>query len=190
MKLLFDFFPILLFFIAYKMYDIYIATGVAIAASVLQVALFWWQYKRVDKMHLITLGLVVLLGGATLLLHDEMFIKWKPTLVNWLFALVFLGSYWFSNKTILQRMLADQITLQDEHVWVGLNWAWVGFFTFSGALNLFVVYQFSTDTWVNFKLFGLMGLTLIFVIAQGVVLARYIVDEEENAKPETPSSEA
>ncbi len=176
MKFLFDLFPILLFFIAYKVYDIYVATAVIIVASIIQVVWFWFKHHRIDKMHLITLALVVTLGGATLLLHDENFIKWKPTIVNWAFAIVFFGSHFIGKKTLLQRMLDSQIEVTKQHVWKVLNIAWVAFFVTMGIINLYVAFNFDTDTWVNFKLFGLMGLTLIFVIGQGIYLARYIKD--------------
>jgi intracellular septation protein len=174
MKFLFDLFPIVLFFIAYKLYDIYVATAVIIVASIIQVVWFWFKHHRIEKMHLITLALVVTLGGATLLLHDENFIKWKPTIVNWAFAIAFFGSHFIGKKTLLQRMLDSQIEVTKQHVWKVLNIAWVGFFVTMGIINLYVAFNFDTNTWVNFKLFGLMGLTLIFVIGQGVYLARYI----------------
>ncbi len=178
MKFLFDFFPILLFFVAYKMYGIYVATGVAIAASFVQVALFWARHRRFENMHLVTLGLIVVLGGATLWLQDERFIKWKPTLVNWLFALVFLGSQFIGKKPITERMMSSAISLP-AHIWSRLNLSWVVFFVASGLANLYVVYNYDTDTWVNFKLFGLMGLTFAFVIAQGFYLARYMPTDDD-----------
>jgi intracellular septation protein len=174
MKFLFDLFPIVLFFIAYKVYDIYVATAVIIVASIIQVVWFWFKHHRIEKMHLITLALVVTLGGATLLLHDENFIKWKPTIVNWAFAIAFFGSHFIGQKTLLQRMLDSQIEVTKQYVWKVLNIAWVAFFVIMGIINLYVAFNFDTNTWVNFKLFGLMGLTLIFVIGQGIYLARYI----------------
>ncbi len=109
MKFLFDFFPILLFFIAYKMYDIYVATAVAIVAAALQTLLFWVKHRRFEKMHLITFGLLAVFGGLTLILKDPVFIKWKPTVINWLFATVFLGSHWFGAKPLVQRMMEHAI---------------------------------------------------------------------------------
>ncbi len=178
MKLLFDLFPVILFFIAYKLYDIYTATAVAIAASVAQVFFVYMKHRKVEKMHLITLALILVLGGLTLALHDETFIKWKPTLVNWGFALVFWGSHYIGKKPIIRRMLDEALTLP-EHVWQRLSMLWITFFIFSGALNLFVAYTFSTDIWVNFKLFGLMGLTVIFIILQGLYLAKYMQDHKK-----------
>ncbi len=180
MKFLYDFFPILLFFIAYKMYDIFVATAVAIVASFVQVLIFWLKYRRFETMQLVTLGLILLLGGATLLLHDENFIKWKPSIVNWLFAIVFLGSQWIGNKPLIQRLMEQHIQVDKPSVWTVVNLSWVGFFIFSGLLNLYVAFNFSTDVWVNFKLFGLMGLTFIFVIIQGIYLTQHTV-EENNA---------
>ncbi len=186
MKFLFDFFPILLFFIAYKLYDIYVATAVIIVASLVQVSWVWVKHHRVENMHLVTLVLVVVLGGATLLLHDETFIKWKPTVVNWAFALAFLGSQFIGQKNFIQRMLEGQITVTVPQVWSYLNLAWVIFFTFMGIVNLYVAFHFDTNTWVNFKLFGMMGLTLLFVIGQSFYLAQYIVTETESKTEQSP----
>lgn len=177
MKLLFDFLPIILFFIAYKAYDIYTATAVAIVASVLQVGALWLRHRRVERMHLVTLALIGVLGGATLFLHNEAFIKWKPTAVNWAFAVAFLGSQFIGRRPLIARMLDGNITLP-EAVWRRLNIGWVSFFTAMGVANLYVVYNFSTDFWVNFKLFGMLGLTVAFVIGQAFYLARHLEPEE------------
>jgi intracellular septation protein len=179
MKFLYDFFPILLFFIAYKLYGIYVATAVVIISSFVQVGFSWFKNQHIENMHIATLILVTVLGGATLLLHDETFIKWKPTIVNWLFAVVFLGSQFLSKKTLIQRMMESNFTLNAQHIWIRLNIIWVIFFTVMGILNLYVAFSFDTDTWVNFKLFGMMGLTFIFVLGQGLYLSRYIVVEED-----------
>lgn len=176
MKFLIDFLPILLFFIAYKIYGIYVATVVAIAASVAQVGWSWLRHRRVEGMPLVTMALIVVLGGATLWLQDEMFIKWKPTVVNWLFALVFFVSQFFGERTLVQRMMGKAITLP-QAIWWRLNLAWSAFFFALGVANLYVVYNFDTDTWVNFKLFGLMGLTIAFVIVQAVYLSRHMPDD-------------
>lgn len=181
MKFLFDFFPILLFFVAYKIDGIYTATVVAIGASFVQVLSFWLKHRRFENMHLVTLGLIVVLGGATLYLQDEMFIKWKPTLVNWLFAAAFLGSQFVGEKPLIERMMGSAMELPAA-MWARLNLSWILFFTVLGLVNLYVVYNFDTDTWVNFKLFGLMGLTFAFVIAQAFVLARYIKTEESEGE--------
>lgn len=190
-KLLLDFFPVLLFFIVYKSYDdptegIIAATAVAIIASIVQVAYTRFKYGRVENMHLITLALIVVLGGATILLRDEMFIKWKPSVVNWLFAAVFLGSQFIGSKNIVRRMMDKAVTLEDV-IWTRLNLAWAGFFVFAGLLNVYVVYNYDTDTWVNFKLFGLLGLTIAFVIAQSFYLMRHIKEDPETEVKEAKS---
>jgi intracellular septation protein len=179
MKLLFDFFPIVLFFVAYKLYNIYVATAVIIIASMMQVGWSWLRHRRVENMHLITLAFVVVLGGATLFLHDEMFIKWKPTVVNWVFALVFLGTQFIGKKPLVQRLMESQVPVTTEKVWGRLNTGWAVFFIFMGAINLYVAYHFSTDTWVNFKLFGMFGFTIIFVVLQSIYLMQYIVPEDQ-----------
>lgn len=178
MKLLFDLFPILLFFVAYKLHDIYVATAVAIAAAFVQVGWFWWRHRRVETMHLVTLVLIAVLGGATLWLHNEDFIKWKPTVVNWLFAAAFIGSRFVGAKTLVERMMGAAIQLPAA-IWRRLNLGWATFFVLLGAANLYVVYHFDTDTWVNFKLFGMMGLTLAFMVAQAFYLARHMKTEPE-----------
>lgn len=179
MKFLFDFFPILLFFIAYKIDGIYTATAVAIAASFLQVALYWLKHRRFENNHLITLALLAVFGGLTLFLQDETFIKWKPSVINWLFGIVFLGSQFIGKKTIVQRMMGASITLP-ETVWPRLNLAWAVFFIALGFANLYVMSVYDTDTWVDFKLFGMMGLTIVFLIGQGFYLARYLQDEPQS----------
>ncbi|WEJ63753.1 septation protein A [Thiomicrorhabdus lithotrophica] len=183
MKLLFDLFPVVLFFIAYKMYDIYTATAVIIVASVVQVAYFYMKHNRVEKMHVITLVLILVLGGLTLVLQDEDFIKWKPTIVNWGFALVFLGSHYIGQKPIVERMMGQAIALP-EMIWIRLSWLWITFFIFSGITNLYVAFNYDTDTWVNFKLFGLMGMTVVFIIIQGLYISRYIQESDSDAEAE------
>jgi intracellular septation protein len=178
MKFLFDLFPILLFFLAYKLYDIYVATAVAIGAAFVQTGAYWLKHRKFEKMHLVTLGILVLFGGLTLALHDPMFIKWKPTVVNWLFGIAFLGSQVIGKKTLIERMMGHAISAPSA-VWGRLNWAWTLFFVFMGLLNLYVAFNFSEDTWVNFKLFGMMGLTLVFVFAQAFYLSRYMVTAED-----------
>ena len=182
-KLLFDFFPVVLFFVTYKMYDdpqegFLAATAVIIVATCVQVGISWFRHRRVEKMHLITLAVVVAFGGITLALGDEIFFKWKPTAVNWLFAAVFLASEFVGRKNLVQRLMDAKIDLPAP-VWTRLNLAWVAFFVLMGGLNLYVVYHFDTDTWVNFKLFGLLGLTIVFVLIQAVYLMRHISDDED-----------
>ena len=187
MKFLYDFFPVVLFFVAYKTYDIFVATGVIIIASLLQVGFSWMRHRKIENMHIVTLVLVLVLGGATILLHDENFIKWKPTVVNWLFAAVFLGSHFIGKRTIIQRMLDSNISLPSP-IWPRLNMLWTGFFIIMGVANMYVAFYFApeltaqerTDLWVDFKLFGMMGLTFVFVILQAVYLARYIQESDSD----------
>jgi intracellular septation protein len=178
MKFLFDLFPILLFFLAYKLYDIYVATAVAIGAAFVQTGAYWLKHRKFEKMHVITLGILILFGGLTLALHDPVFIKWKPTVVNWLFGVAFLGSQFIGKRTLVERMMGHAISAPPP-VWARLNWAWTLFFVFMGLLNLYVAFNFSEDTWVNFKLFGMMGLTLVFVFGQAFYLSRYMVSAED-----------
>jgi|UPI00037B2F44 intracellular septation protein len=186
MKMLFDFFPVALFFAAYKMYDIYTATAVLIVASVVQTLAWWLKHRSFEKMHLITLVLVCVFGGLTLLLQNEMFIKWKPSVINWLFAAAFAGSHFIGKKVLVKRMMSDHIHLP-ELMWLRLNIAWTLFFVVMGVLNLYVVYNFSTDTWVNFKMFGLLGLTFVFVIGQSIVLARHMKVVEDDTPDNKPT---
>ena len=183
MKLLLDFLPILIFFIVYKLTDdIILATAILIPITVVQIVGTWIVRKVIDKMQLTTLALVIILGGATVLLNDSKFIMWKPTVVYWLFSLAFLGSQFIGDKPIIQRMVAGKISLPDA-VWRRLNLTWVGFFIFLGLLNLYVAFNFSEATWVNFKLFGMLSLTLIFIILQGLYMAR-VAQSEANPKSE------
>ncbi|HBA36190.1 MAG TPA: septation protein A, partial [Gammaproteobacteria bacterium] len=124
MKLLYDFFPILLFFIAYKLEGIFVATAVAIAASFVQVSLFWYRHRRFENMHLVSLALITILGGLTLLLQEKSFIMWKPTLINWAFGAVFLGSHFIGKQPLIQRMIGGQISLTDT-IWRRLSYMWV-----------------------------------------------------------------
>lgn len=173
MKFLFDFLPILLFFVVYQTYDIYAATATAMAASGAQISWLWLKHRRVERLALITFVLIMVLGGTTLALHDEMFIKWKPTAVNWSFGAVFLGSLLVGKKTAIEYLMGRQLKLPPI-IWVRLNLGWAAFFVAMGIANLYVAYSFDTETWVNFKLFGMLGLTLAFVVAQGCYLARHV----------------
>jgi intracellular septation protein len=178
MKFLFDLFPVLLFFVAYKLADIYVATVVAIVATVAQIGWVWFRHRKVDKMLWVSLGLISFFGGATLILHNPTFIKWKPTVLYWLFATVLLVSATALDKNLIRRMLEEQLALPDS-VWLRLNLAWVAFFTAMGALNLYVAFNYSESDWVNFKLFGGSGLLLVFIVVQGLFLARYADDKPE-----------
>ncbi len=213
MKQLFDFFPILLFFVLYKFYldlpddfilginamiplmeltpgeasdAIYLATLAAIVVTLAQVGLAMIIVKKVEKMPIITLALLLVFGGATLALKDPVFIQWKPTAINWLFALVFLGSHLIGDKPLVQRMMGQALEINEPRVWQQLNLAWVGFFVVAGLANVIVApeidplgFEFSEDTWVDFKLFGLMGMTIAFVVGQAFFLARYLPSTDE-----------
>jgi intracellular septation protein len=181
MKFLYDLLPLLLFFAAYKFYDIYVATGVAIVASVVQVAGYWLKHRRFETMQVVTLAVIVVFGGMTIALQDDTFIKWKPTLVYWILGMLVLGSHWVGKRTLVDRMLSAQIELPAA-VWRRLNLSWGAFFLLMGALNLYVAFFYGldldpaqrTDIWVKFKVFGLMALTIAFVIGQAFFMARYV----------------
>ena len=191
MKLLFDFFPLVLFFGAFKLYDIYVATLVAMATSLAQVVFIRIRHQRFETTHLVTLFVILLFGGMTLIFKDDVFIKWKPTIVNWIFAVVVLGSQFIGKRTVLERLLGGQMQMP-ARIWKKVNVSWGLFFFISGLLNLYVAFYFRThldeaartDFWVNFKVFGLLGLTLAFSIIQMMIVARYISTE-----PADPSDE-
>ena len=173
MKFLFDMFPIILFFVAFKLYGIYEATAVAIAASVVQIGWVWFRHRKVEPMLWVSLGVIVVFGGATLYLQNEAFIKWKPTVLYWLFAAALgIGALVFK-KNLIRAMMEKQMSLP-EPVWARVLLSWIAFFAVMGVLNLYVAFNYSTDTWVNFKMFGGMGLMLIFVLGQAVMLAKHI----------------
>lgn len=221
MKLLADFFPVILFFIAYKLYGIYAATAVAIAASFVQVGYGWLRHRRAENMHLITLGILVVFGGLTILLQDRTFIMWKPSVINWLFGVAFIASQFIGERPLLERMMSNNLKVPAP-IWRKLNGAWGVFFLALGFLNIYVANDFFVaaqsltqatglqeidldncaalfkgsqlemcntahsleENWVNFKLFGMMGLTIAFIILQAFYLARHIQDPETEAEPE------
>jgi intracellular septation protein len=178
MKFLFDLFPILLFFIVFKFAGIYVATGAAILATFGQIGWLKARKRKVEPMMWVSLAIIVVFGGATLLLHDETFIKWKPTVLYWLFAVVLSGAQLLFNRNLMRSMLEKQVQMPDNG-WRGLMWSWVGFFVFMGGLNLYVAFNYSTESWVTFKLFGSMGLMLVFVILQALLLSRYMQEKEQ-----------
>lgn len=185
MKLLLDFLPILIFFAVYKVTgDLIIATAVLVPVTIVQVAVVYLMTKKVEKMALVTLALVVVLGGLTVLLNDGWFIMWKPTVVNLLFALAFLISHFIGEKPLVERLLGHAIALPKTR-WIELSYAWIVFFIVSGILNLIVAYQFSEAVWVNFKLFGLLGLTFVFLIAQGFWISRHGTEIESTDQTES-----
>jgi intracellular septation protein len=173
MKFLFDIFPVVLFFVAFKLYGIYVATAVAIGATFAQIGWVWLRRRKVEKMLWVSLGVIVVFGGATLILQDETFIKWKPTVLYWLFAGTLAVAELGFRKNLIRSMMESQIALP-EPVWGRLLASWIGFFAVMGAINLAVAFNFSTETWVNFKLFGGIGLMLVFVVLQAVMLARHV----------------
>lgn len=179
MKLLLDFLPIIIFFAVYKgTGDIIIATAVLIPATLAQMAYTWFRTHKVETMQLVTLVLVVLMGGATVLFQDKTFIQWKPSVVNWLFGLAFLASQFIGRKTVVERLMGGALSLP-ALIWRRLNFAWVLFFIAMGFANIAVVYTMSEEAWVNFKLFGMLGLTLIFIIGQGLYLSRHLPSDEK-----------
>lgn len=188
MKALYDFFPLLLFFAAFKIYGIYVATGVAIAASFIQVGWSWLKHRRIETMHVVTLGVLIVFGGLTLALHDDTFIKWKPTIVNWAFSIILFGGLFFGEKTIMEKLMGKQMQLQED-IWKRVDIAWAVFFLILGALNVYVAFYYQADqpaevrqeTWVNFKVFGILGITLVFAVVQAIYLSRYMeIDEEQS----------
>lgn len=184
MQLIFEIFPIFLFFITFKLYDIYMATIVAIVATSLQVVIYR-QWKKVwDRKQLATLAVFVVFGGMTLYFHDPIFVKWKPTVVFWLFSLVILGSHFFSQKPLIQRLMESAFTEKGAViptvVWKRLNLSWAAFFCLLGTINLYVAYAYSIETWVNFKFYGISGALILFSILQAVCLMRYIQETNVN----------
>lgn len=215
MKLFYDLLPVILFFVGYhnasfvventpvgQWIDLnqsevviatIIATGIAIVASFIQVAGFWLKNKRFERLHIFSLVLISSLGGITIFFGNPAFIQWKPTLLNWVFAGAFLGSQFIGKSNLVERMMGAQIKLP-EKIWLRLNLSWVAFFIFSGFANLYVAFYYAIeldektrmDNWVDFKLFGLMGMTLVFVVAQAFYLTRHI-QEDETGKEQTPT---
>ena len=193
MKFLIDFFPLLAFFIAFKIADtpeqgIYLATATLIVATIIQISVYWAIYRRFEKMHLITFAVVLVFGGATLWLQDERFIKWKPTIVVWIFAMVALASEFFGDRNLFRRMigLVDQNINVPDFVWLRLNISWVIFFFLIGLLNLYVAFNFDRDTWVDFKVFGLTIINFVFMAGQIMYLFRYISEDSEPVGKDKP----
>jgi intracellular septation protein len=201
LKFLFDLFPIILFFAAYQWGEghpdsaravlegvgvqlgaadkpgVFLATLIAIAATFGQIAWVWIKHRKVDTMLWVSLGLITVLGGLTLFLHDETFIKWKPTVLYWLFAVALGLAPILFERNLIRLMMQKQITLPDA-IWARLNLAWAGFFLLMGVANLYVAMNYSTDAWVNFKMFGTLGLMLAFVVAQTIYLSKHIEEEK------------
>lgn len=177
MKQIIDFIPLVIFFILYKTYDIYVATGALIVATTLQIAITYYLYKKVEKMQLITFAMVAVFGGMTLFFHDDNFIKWKVTIIYALFSIGLLVSD-IMGKPVIKGMLGKELTLPDT-VWKRVNIAWTIFFAVCAALNLYVAYQLPLDVWVNFKVFGLLIATFTFTLITGVYIYKYMPKEEK-----------
>jgi intracellular septation protein len=176
MKFLFDLFPVILFFVVFKLFGIYPATAVAIAATCVQIGWVYFRHGKVEPMLWVSLAVITVFGGATIYLQNETFIKWKPTVLYWLFAGALAIAAAFFRKNLIRSMMEKQVVLP-EPVWGRLLTSWIAFFTVMGVLNLYVAYNYSTDIWVNFKLFGGMGLMLIFVLGQAIMLAKHIQEK-------------
>lgn len=177
MKFLFDLFPIILFFIVFKTAGIFAATAAAIVATLAQIGWVKFRHGKVDGMLIASGVIIVVFGGATLLLHDETFIKWKPSVLYWLFAIVLAGAEIFWRKNLIRSMMGQQIDMPDA-IWRKLNHAWAGFFALLGVANIYVAFNYPTETWVNFKLFGTTGLMLAFVILQSLLLSKHVQEKE------------
>jgi intracellular septation protein len=178
MSSLLEFLLLAAFFLSYLWKGIYVATAVIMVGSVMLLAASWWRTRRLETMPLLVAVLAVSLGSVTLLLHDPVYIKWKFSAVEWLLGLVLLGSQYIGSKPFIRRAMEKSLTLP-EPVWKRLNLMWAGFFLFLGTLNVYVIYNFSTSDWVRFKLFGSMGLTFVFVIAQAIYLAKHMPAEDK-----------
>ncbi len=177
MKFLFDLFPVILFFVAFKFFGIFTATAVAIVATIAQIIYVKITHGVVEKMLLISGVIITVFGGATLLLKDPTFIQWKPSILYWLFAAGLIGSQLFFNKNPMRSLMEKQIKLPD-HIWTNINIAWALLFAALGFVNLYVAFNYSQDTWVNFKLFGITGIMFVFIILQTVMISKYLPKED------------
>ncbi len=182
LNLFYDFIPLVLFFLAFKIYGIYVATVVGIAVTAVQVLVTALVAKRMDKVQLLMLAVFTVLGGLTLYFHDPIFVKWKPSVVYWIFGTALLLSHIIGNKPLMQRMfelkLEKNKATVPSQVWKKLNIAWACAFILLGGINIYVAYNFSTEIWVNFKLYGTLGFFLIFAFLQMIYLSRYISEVE------------
>ncbi|MCC4108112.1 septation protein A [Serratia ureilytica] len=178
MKQFLDFLPLIVFFAFYKLYDIYVASGALIVATALALVFTWVKYRKVEKMTLITFLMVLVFGTLTLVFHNDLFIKWKVTVIYALFALALLISQWVLKKPLVQRMLGKELTLPDN-VWSNLNLAWAVFFLACGLANIYVAFWLPQSVWVNFKVFGLTVLTLVFTLLSGIYIYRHMPAEQK-----------
>ena len=178
MKQFFDFIPLLVFFAVYKFYDIYTATAALMVVTVLQIAITWFTLRKLEKMHLITLAMVLVFGGFTLFFHDDAVIKWKVTVINLLFSAALLVSQFVLKKPLIKQMLGKEMQLPDA-IWSRVNLAWAGFFAVAAATNTYIAFHLPQEVWVNFKVFGLLGMTLLFTVATVFYLYRHLPAEQE-----------
>jgi intracellular septation protein len=178
MKQFFEFIPLVIFFIVYKMVDIYAATAALMVATGLVLAYNYFKNGKVEKMHVITFVMILVFGGLTLILHDDTFIKWKVTVIYALFSISLLVSQLIFKKPIIKQMLGKELSLPDS-VWNNLNTAWALFFAILGALNVYVAFSLPQEVWVNFKVFGLLGATLVFTVLSGLYLYKYLPKESK-----------
>lgn len=207
MKFLLDFFPVVLFFIAYKFFGdippqfiepvnslpfvnidpneskdgIYFATLVIILATIVQNIGHFLLFKKVEKIHIISLGILLIFGSMTLAFKDPLFIKWKVSIFNWVFALVIIGSQFIGEKPLIERMMSHALDVPKK-IWTQVNFIWGLFFALVGIVNIYIAYNYSEEFWVDFKLFGVLGMTFVFMIAQGIYLAKHALPDEENSQ--------
>lgn len=178
MKQFLDFLPLIVFFAFYKLYDIYVASGALIVATALALVFTWFKYRKIEKMTLITFLMVLVFGTLTLVFHNDLFIKWKVTIIYTLFALALLISQLVLKKPLVQRMLGKELTLPDK-VWNNLYLAWAVFFLVCGLANIYVAFWLPQSVWVNFKVFGLTALTLVFTLLSGIYIYRHMPEEQK-----------
>jgi intracellular septation protein len=177
-KLLIDFFPLLVFFLVFKFQGIYAATGAAIAATFVQLGFLKLTKQKIEPMHWLGFVIVIVFGGLTIYLQDESFIKWKPTILYWAFAVVLLFGRFFLKRNLLKSLLGSQLELPNN-AWDTLAWMWIGFFTFMGCLNIYIAYRFPTAVWVDFKVWWSMGLILVFSVLQAVYMSKYLSEPDK-----------
>ena len=178
MKIFLDYLPIIFFFIAYKIWGIYVATAVAIGVLLSQIAYYLIKREKIGIIQWINLIILVLFGGATIILHKSIYIKWKVSLVYWAFGLILLGMQWFSKKYLLKTLMSQQLVVTDK-VWRILTYAWAVFFLAMGFVNMYVIYHYTTKQWVNFKLFGTLSLLILFCVAQAIYLNTHIEKKDD-----------
>ncbi|SEJ41525.1 septation protein A [Pseudomonas sp. NFR16] len=201
MKQFIDFIPLILFFVVYKISPqavdilghnfmvggIFSATAMLIASSIVVYGILYVRQGKLEKSQWLTLIACLVFGSLTLAFHSETFLKWKAPVVNWLFALIFAGSHFIGDRLLIQRIMGHALTLP-QAIWTRLNIAWIVFFLFCGAANLYVAFTYQ-DFWVDFKVFGSLGMTLLFLIGQGIFLARHIHDADASTQPSTKKTE-